>query len=207
MIVAINGKIGSGKDTVGEIIRYLISYKKNGGAWSYPTGFKTNIQYTESSWEIKKFAGKLKTIASILSGIDVERFEDQNFKKQSMSSDWNMTYREFLQKIGTDALRDNLHEDVWINSLFADYNSTIETFRGGRKWIITDLRFPNELNAIKKKNGITIRITRPNTSANSLHSSETALDDFEFDYEILNDSTIYNLIEKVKSILINEKII
>ena len=213
MIIAINGKIGSGKDTVGEIIRYIISYKKNGGAWKYPTGFKTGVEYTESDWEIKKFAGKLKIVASILSGSPIENFEDQDFKKQSMTSNWNMTYREFLQKIGTDALRDNLHEDVWVNSLFAEYERP--SYWEGREeiwgkfpnWIITDLRFPNELKHIKEKGGITIRVTRPNVINDVSHPSETALDDFEFDYELVNDSSIYNLIEKVNTILINKKII
>ena len=41
----------------------------------------------------------------------------------------------------------------------------------------------------------------------NLHPSETALDDAEFDYEIINDGTIEDLIEKVKEILIKENII
>jgi hypothetical protein len=39
------------------------------------------------------------------------------------------------------------------------------------------------------------------------HESETALDNAKFDYEIINDGTIEELIEKVKEILIKEKII
>jgi hypothetical protein len=41
----------------------------------------------------------------------------------------------------------------------------------------------------------------------SYHPSETALDDAKFDYEIINDGEIVDLIEKVKTILIKEKII
>jgi hypothetical protein len=41
----------------------------------------------------------------------------------------------------------------------------------------------------------------------SYHPSETALDDAKFDYEIINDGTIEDLIEKVKEILIKEQII
>jgi hypothetical protein len=39
------------------------------------------------------------------------------------------------------------------------------------------------------------------------HPSETALDDTKFDYEIINDGSIEDLIEKVKEILIEQKII
>ena len=37
----------------------------------------------QSKWEIKKFAGKLKQIASLLTGIPIEKFEDQEFKKKT----------------------------------------------------------------------------------------------------------------------------
>ena len=94
-------------------------------------------------------------------------------------------------------------------------------------WIITDVRFPNELQAIKDRDGIIIRVNRSikipneitetafgkNTSSKIVtinfneHSSETALDNTEFDYVIDNNSTIEELIKKVKEILIKEKII
>ena len=81
------------------------------------------------------------------------------------------------------------------------------------------------MEAVKERGGITIRVIRDTTclecgvsgghkmyahkdkSLTDLHSSETALDDAEFDYEIINDGEIVDLIEKVKQILITEKII
>jgi hypothetical protein len=39
------------------------------------------------------------------------------------------------------------------------------------------------------------------------HASETALDDAEFDYKIINDGTIEDLVEKVRAILIKEELI
>jgi hypothetical protein len=91
------------------------------------------------------------------------------------------------------------------------------------QWIITDLRFPNELKAVKSKNGITIRISRGKpqlyeqmngtienpipTGVFKEHESEIALDNAQFDYEIDNNGTIEELIEKVKEILIKEQII
>lgn len=75
-------------------------------------------------------------------------------------------------------------------------------------WLITDLRFPNELKAIKDKGGITIRVDRGGWIPDELqHYSEKALDGYDFDYIIDNNGTINDLIENVRKILIKEKII
>jgi hypothetical protein len=179
MIIGVNGKIGSGKDTVGKIIQYLTLRHKQ-----LPNGydperdlvsfndFDINTEYSLSDFEIKKFAGKLKLIGSILSGIVADQFEDQEFKKLYMGVDWDMTYREFLQKLGTEAMRDGLHVNVWVNALFADYKyeihrSEVPTRAAGYidqhvypNWVITDMRFPNEMDAVKERKGITIRVVR-----------------------------------------------
>lgn len=208
-LIGISGKIGAGKDTVGIIIRQL-GFTNNGG-----------------TWENMKFAGKLKIIASLLTGIPIEKFEDQEFKKTILGSEWGkptkqnplnaiepfkdttfvemMSVRDLLQKLGTEAMRNGLHENVWVNALFADYTED-------KQWVITDVRFPNEFKAIKEKGGIVIRVNRPG-HGNSMkelaeaHPSETALDGHDFDYVIENDSNLEKLISKVKEILLTENII
>ena len=98
MIIGINGKIGSGKDTVGKIIQWLTKPELDG---QY-IGFQTYDDYTLeklSPFKIKKFAGKLKQIASLLTGIDVEKFEDQEFKKTYLSEEWGAVRRNPLQAI------------------------------------------------------------------------------------------------------------
>lgn len=239
MIIGINGKIGSGKDTIGSIIQYLTDENVKGMCFEdwYASNVYSVYQAT-GKWEIKKFAGKLKTIASLLTGIPVEKFEDQEFKMTNLSDEWSslqqsgrskvwlhMTVRDFLQKLGTEAMRNGLHTNVWVNALFADYVKTESIFRGKviekhalPNWIITDMRFPNEMEAIVEKGGITIRVVRPHGYINphtgeykemplSYHSSETALDGHTMHYEIINDGTIEDLIEKVRTILIKERII
>jgi hypothetical protein len=241
MIIGINGKIGSGKDTIGKIIQYL-TYPHDINIQTYLEK-EVNGQFeikpsvhTIPNFEIKKFAGKLKQIASLLTGVSVEKFEDQDFKQKHMGFQWQMTYREFLQKLGTDALRDGLHTDVWVNALFADYKPESTGYRYlYPQWIITDMRFPNELEAVEERDGITIRVVRNPIIVITLdgekltldynewleqkqfyenqgwqfteHPSETALDDAKFDYEIINDGTIEDLVEKVREILIKEEII
>jgi hypothetical protein len=74
------------------------------------------------------------------------------------------------------------------------------------KWIVTDVRFPNEATALQKVGGKIIRINRPAVNPINAHSSETSLDDWEFDYTIDNNGSILDLQESIKNILINEKI-
>jgi hypothetical protein len=252
MIIGINGKIGSGKDTVGKIIQWLTKPELDGQYVGFQTYDDVTLERC-SPFKIKKFAGKLKTTASLLTGIPVEKFEDQEFKKQEMPEEWwyknvydagwdkkwtketinypthtfteshivKTTYRQFLQNLGTEAMRDGLHTNVWVNALFADYKGIITEpakFGGTAigeypNWVITDMRFPNEMDAVKQREGITIRVVRdyalrggPEDPKNQ-HPSETALDDSHFDYEIINDGTIEDLIEKVREILIKEDVI
>jgi hypothetical protein len=76
-------------------------------------------------------------------------------------------------------------------------------------WIITDCRFLNEAQAIKDRNGIIIRIQRNQDldDCKVKHISETALDLYKFDYIIDNNTSIDDLIIKVKEILIKTNII
>ena len=152
-IIGISVRINSGKDTVGQIIQYLDAKSKNEKEKEiapklflpdveYPTleewcksrlhesgydiGHLSMYEIHSNSWQIKKFAGKLKQIAGILTGIHVEKFEDQEFKKTEMDDVWAIngmpiTIRQFLQRLGTEAIRDNLHSNAWVNALLADY--------------------------------------------------------------------------------------
>lgn len=208
-LIGISGKIGAGKDTVGVIIRQLAI--TNNGA----------------DWDIRKFAGKLKIVASLLTGISIEKFEDQEFKKTILGPEWGketksnplnaiepfkditfvemMSVRDLLQKLGTEAMRNGLHQNTWVNALFADFKEDMH-------WIITDMRFPNEYKAVKDKGGITIRVNRLGhgtsmTDLASAHPSETALDGFEFDYTINNDGDLEKLISLVREILVKESVI
>jgi len=230
MIIGISGRIGSGKDTVGNIIQYLTFCKHyNRTDLSYKD-FTNSIGWVPT-WEIKKFAGKLKQIASLLTGIPVEDFEDQEFKKSYLGGEWGtvesnplnavpvfediafnhlMSVRELLQKLGTEAIRDGLHPNAWVNALMCEYKRPKMSEYNPSNWIITDVRFPNELEAVKDVKGLTLKVVRPVKKSKTtarLHPSETSLDKAEFDYEIINDGSIEDLIEKVRQILITEKII
>ena len=247
MIIGVSGYSGSGKDLVGTIIQYLVANNQTGYNNSDTTLneiIKSQEEHDwwleeQSGWEIKKWAGKLKEIASMLTGIPKHKFEDQEFKKTNLPEEWNeiqstvrytqkgsyiteqfvpMTVRNFLQKLGTDGLRDGLHENVWVNALMSDYipddiqwaQGPIGGYEPGTElpnWIITDTRFHNEADAIRKKDGILIRVERPGVKPVNNHASETSLDDYNFDHYIPNDGTVEDLAEKIKDILKCHKII
>jgi hypothetical protein len=213
-LIGVSGKIGSGKDTVGEIIKYLTSPEAISKG-SFSKCREMGYSY-ETKWSIEKFAAKLKLVAQVLTGVPAYKFEDRKFKESEMPSEWNileqsgryktskpMTYRTLLQRLGTEAMRNGLHTNVWVNALFADYKQ--------HNWIITDMRFPNEFDAVKKRGGITIYVLRPDThslqSMIGVHESETALDNHKFDYAIINHGSIEDLVKVVRDILIDERII
>jgi hypothetical protein len=133
----------------------------------------------------------------------------------------HLTPRLVLQQLGTDCGRDIIHTNIWVNSLFADYKPIGGKMIANPKpehlvypsWIITDMRFPNELSYIKDRGGITIRVNRDtgvqwatSDGANE-HPSETALDNAEFDYVINNDGSLEDLILSVAEILKKEGVI
>jgi len=125
----------------------------------------------------------------------------------------HITPRLLLQLLGTDCCRNIINENIWVNALMVDYVGEYDLISDRTtypNWIITDMRFPNEMEAVKERKGITIRVSRTGIHTpklEDLHPSETALDDAEFDYVIINNGTIEDLIEKVREILINEKIL
>lgn len=264
-IISISGKKGSGKDLVGKIIQYIIAYGVSD--YRYPISnndFNDYIKHNhhlKSSWTIKKFAGKLKEVCSIITGIPIADFEKEEVKNRSLGEDWirygyadgfshvhrdgetktimnnkqcskeryeeerrinwqttykhEYTVREILQLVGTEAIRNLIHEDVWVNALFNDYKERdLRSFgdpddsnRSLPNWIITDTRFPNEIEAIKKRKGITIKVIRDSDKTIDLHPSEISLDDYEFDYVLDNNSDIDSLMVKVGTLLQKLKLI
>jgi len=159
MIIGLSGYAGVGKDTVAKYITEI-----------------------DPTFKIKKFSGKLKEVASILTGIPPKNFESQEFKHMELSG-WDMTVRELLQKLGTEAIRDGLHKDAWVNALFSDYHQ-------GENWVITDMRFPNEYEAVIRWGGFVVRLEREGIKPINAHQSETALDNFAFNYRLLNTGEV-----------------
>jgi dephospho-CoA kinase len=113
----------------------------------------TLIKKYNKTFDEKYFAYKLKYVAAYLTGDDIKNFESQSGKEEFLK-EWGMTRRTFLQQFGTESLRNTFHEQIWVKALFADYKPHMN-------WIISDTRFINEANEIKKRKGKILRIERP----------------------------------------------
>ena len=184
MIIGISGKAGSGKDTAAKMLEVLyanpdISYEDF-----------TNKRYKNfADIQIVHFADTLKETAQVLFRISEWETNTQEGKKTTI--DWiGKTVRELLQGIG-QGLRDTIDPNLWVKILFANTE-------GWSNYIIADVRYPNEVYAIKKRNGVLIRIDRKGAGAGN-HSSETALDDYkEWNFHIINNSSIEDLFEAMR---------
>ena len=86
-----------------------------------------------------------------------------------------MTAREVMQYIGTDIFR-AIKKDVWTSAIISKINKDQSSLA-----IITDCRFPNEVECIKENNGYAIRLTR--SPYESEHISETVLDKENYNWD------------------------
>lgn len=245
MLIGISGYAGSGKDTVGEALRYCIARQTH--RIRHDIEFRKDTSYTEAGWEIHKFARALREIVQILTGLPIDYLYTDEFKRNEMSKEWTkrfqtfecdehnedgftdrpLTGREFLQILGTDAIRDNLHPNAWVNALMSKYvspqvnedgfiveqvmdfgtvlwkpNPILDPYMFPN-WIITDMRFPNEMEAVRSRGGITVRVNRAKAvpRIHQLHESETALDGAQFDYTIDNNGTLKDLLANLSPII------
>lgn len=94
-----------------------------------------------------------------------------------------MTPRLLLQLLGTECGRNILHPNIWVNALMSQYKPVAHKIPNSEEgaiydaynsamdadpnfeniypnWVITDMRFDNEADAVKKAGGLTIRINR-----------------------------------------------
>jgi hypothetical protein len=97
--------------------------------------------------------------------------------------------RRLLQRLGTEAGRNILGENIWVDTAFG-------RAKGGRI-CVTDVRFLNELEGIRSRGGKVLRIERPGVGPRNDHPSETSLVDATFDAVIQNDGSIEQLHARV----------
>lgn len=219
-LIGISGKIGSGKDTVGSMLQYISTV-------DYPTfkeyefrKFADKIKDTACLWlgctreqlEDREFKekelgeewrvwynyreslGPDERFGFIYPSESAAKCDGLSFGFKVKQTSYVLTPRKILQLLGTDAGRMIIHPNIWVNSMFSGYGED-------SRWIITDVRFPNEVEAIKKRGGVVIRVERDmDDPAKCLHQSETALDQYqEFDLVINNNKSINELYEQIRA--------
>lgn len=196
-IILISGKKQSGKNSIGAFIEEL----------------SENPNHIETF----AFADVLKNMASdffydvlnIDGYVEHHNYEKDSFKNKVIPYKYNerkCTYRKFLQYFGTDFMRELFSDNLWVDNIIDHIKHNLH-YTADSMFIITDTRFPNEIERVQKELGkkcdiISLRVERPSLLVNeNAHISETALDDYFFDYTIVNDGTKKELKEKVKEFL------
>lgn len=200
MIIGICGLIGTGKDT---IANYLVH----------------NHDFTSIS-----FADPLKDSLSVMFGWDRELLEgntreSRQWREQPdeiLSKEFRreITPRIMMQEYGTEVMRKNLHEDIWVILTKLRMINNPET-----NFVIPDVRFPNEKKAIKDAGGQLWMVKRgrqpswwfdaikTNTGPTNcmrgydgVHVSEYSWVDFDntFDCIIKNDDTVEELYAQIE---------
>ena len=129
-IIGICGSIGSGKDTAAE---YLVA----------------RYHFTRLS-----FAAVLKDACADIFGWDRDMLEGKTAEerriRESVDEWWasrleikNFSPRYALQYVGTELFRGVLHKDIWVYAL----ENTIQKYD---RVVISDVRFPNEINMLRR---------------------------------------------------------
>lgn len=166
-----------------------------------------------AGWTRDAFADRMRTAMLALDPL-VMNGRDQLYRLSEIVAreGWDTAKRDhpevrrLLQKFGTEAGRDIHGTDCWVNLLFKktwwdseDGSVPVVSNRENRRSgvVVTDCRFENEAEAIRRAGGLVISITRPGLAhldgGNSSHPSEDGLPDHLIDARIVNEGTVADL--------------
>lgn len=134
MIIGICGLIGSGKGTVADTLIAEHNYTK----LSFADKLKDTVAHM-FNWD-----------RSLLEGDTVE---SRNWREQpdefwTNETGKTITPRLVLQLFGTDCMREGFYDGIWVSMVKQKILKNSHT-----NWVIPDVRFPNEIKAIKELNG------------------------------------------------------
>lgn len=164
MILGLNGLMRAGKDTVAERLAVLSPVRVE--RVSYAAKLKESVSklFDISLDDIEVWKNKPEAHVSI--GMVVDGLGFIPWPKST-----TITFRHFLQRYGTEAHRNTFGQDFWLDAalpLDKDYSDAL--------YVVTDMRFPNEMGRIKQLGGTTALVIGPEgTRSPDGHVSETIL--------------------------------
>lgn len=174
MLISFSGKAASGKDTAVSIL-------------------------TGKGFKRRAFADQVKRVAKMMFDLTPEQMSD-NEQKEAMDERWGKTPRQILQQVGV-GMRD-VHPDVWCRYVLQDIADLYDLEK--QSFAISDLRFPNEMAAIKAMGGFCVRVERPGSGSKTggKDISETALDKVKkWDFVLDNSKDIPHLEKQINEML------
>lgn len=191
-LIGIVGLIGSGKDTVASRLNSTMRYQVD----SFANNLKSAVSVI-FNWSFKDLAGTTP--------------ESREWR-ETVQEWWanrlgipNLTPRWVLQNIGTNVMRKHFSDDIWIASLEQKIS------KSSNKIVISDCRFPNEIQSIHNMGGVVIRVKRNDpdwvTSGENLsirsdiHPSEYSWIGCDIDYTIDNSGTLAELHDNIQQMI------
>lgn len=156
MLIGLCGLAGSGKSTVARTLTGAFDFNR------------------------LAFADPLK---GMLASVGFTPEQLYGSEKEVMIPDLGVTPRFAMQTLGTGWGRDTINPDIWVN-LWT--RKARDLLAAGAHIVADDVRFPNEVAAIRALGGEIWRVERPGVSAMDHVSEKHAL---ETDATVMNDST------------------
>lgn len=182
IVIGFGGKRRRGKDTSAA---YAVAYLKYLGL---------PVRHDFFAYSLKEAIGR-----GVLGFTDEQLYGNL---KEVEDLFWGFSPRWALQHIGTDLLRKGLDNEIWAKTVERRAGKDPDT-----SIILSDLRFPNEVDTVKRLGGYTVLCSRDVPSNESdFHASETALDHFtSWDFRIDNNGTVGDLALQVQRIVDNAR--
>lgn len=179
LVVGLNGPAGAGKDTAADYMKQF-GFQRLAFADKLKESVYNLDPILLTNWKTSKDAG-----------VELDYIRVSNIV-DSYGWDWAKhnihEVRRLLQREGTEVGRDLYGEDFWVDQIRRQINVASTSL-----FVITDMRFPNEFDFVKKENsGYIIRIDRPGNPLDigTGHASEQHKP--EADYTIVNEEDKLN---------------
>lgn len=100
--------------------------------------------------------------------------------------------RDLLQRLGTEAGRNILGNDTWVRLAEEHIEAAVPL-----PVVVSDCRFPNELQMVRRRGGVLVWIDRPGTEAVNAHASEHSVSKDDCDLVITNDGSLEALYREI----------
>lgn len=157
------------------------------------------------------FADPLKAAAAVLLNRPLGECHGLNgYDRESIMPEWGFSMRWFLQRFGTECMRNQIDPDFWIKRMALELDkqkgrSSGEPFVGIEppeelKVVITDCRFENEAKMIRERGGMIVEIRRKGVNRKGDHVSDDGVTLTNDDLVVPNHGSLaelYSLIDNL----------
>ncbi len=109
--------------------------------------------------------------------------------------------RELMQSLGTEWGRNAVHPELWL--LLAEQNLDLltRTHDTAQGIVVSDIRFENEADFIRKRGGLVVHISRGNAPLVNSHVSEAGVQLHDLDVQIFNDDTVEEFLTDIDNLV------